>query len=74
MFALLVVLRGYSDSFNLYNVAELSSGTELVGAAFKLSQGIKNVPSCTHVLYKTLNLVISRCCFAKDGEEMYQNL
>ena len=24
MFALLVVLRGYSNSFNLYNVAELS--------------------------------------------------
>jgi len=23
---------------------------------------------------KTLNLVVSRCCFAEDGKEMYQNL
>ena len=29
--------------------------------------------SCAHVLHKTLNLVISRCCFAEDGEEMYKN-
>ena len=35
---------------------------------------MKNLLSCAHVLHKTLNLVISRCCFAKDGEEMYQNL
>ena len=32
------------------------------------------VPSCLHVLHKTLNLVISRCCFAEDRREMYQNL
>ena len=30
--------------------------------------------SCVHVLHKTLNLVISRSCFAEDGKEMYQNL
>ena len=24
-------------------------------------------------LYKTMNLVISRCCIAEDGEEVYQN-
>ena len=29
---------------------------------------------CDHVLNKTLNLVISRCCFAEDGKEMYKNL
>ena len=30
--------------------------------------------SCAHVLEKTLNLVISRCCFAENGKEMYQNV
>ena len=35
---------------------------------------MKNSPSCAHVLQKTLNLVISRCCFADDGKEMYKNI
>ena len=35
---------------------------------------MKNSPSCAHVLHKTLNLVISRCSFADDGKEMYQNI
>ena len=35
---------------------------------------MKTSSSCVHVLHKTLNLVISRCCFAEDGKEMYQNL
>ena len=30
--------------------------------------------SCVHVLQKTLNVVISHCCFAEDGKEMYQNV
>ena len=29
---------------------------------------MKNSPSCAHVLHKTLNLVISRCCFAKKDK------
>ena len=36
----------------------------------------RNSPMCSKVLYKvkkSLTLVISRCCFAEDGEEMYQN-
>ena len=49
-------------------------GTKLVGVAFKLRKRMKNSPSCVHVLHKTLNLVISRCCFAEDGREVYQNL
>ena len=44
--------------------------TKLVGVAYKLRKKIKNSPSCVHVLHKTLNVVISRCCF----EEMYQNV
>ena len=49
-------------------------GTKLVGVAHKLRKKIKNSPSYVHVLHKTLNVVISRCCFAEDGKEMYQNV
>ena len=45
-------------------------GTKLVGVAFKLRKRMKNSPSGAHVLHKTLNLVISRCCFAEDGRKM----
>ena len=48
-------------------------GTKLVGVAYKLRKNMKTSPSCVHVLHKTLNVVISRCCFAEDGKEMYQN-
>ena len=34
----------------------------------------ENSPSCVHVLHKTLNVVISSCCFAEDGKKMYQNV
>ena len=34
-----------------------------------LRQRLKHLPQCAHVLYKTLNPVISRCCLAEDGEE-----
>ena len=47
---------------------------ELVGVAYKLRKIMKNSPSCVHVLHKILNVVISRCCFAEDGKEMYQNV
>ena len=49
-------------------------GTKLVGVAYKLRKKMKNLPSCVHVLHKTLNVVISRRCFAEDGKEMYQNV
>ena len=50
------------------------TGTKLVGVAFKLRKKMKNSLSCVYVIHKILNLVISRCCFAEDGKEMYQNL
>ena len=34
---------------------------------------MKNSLSWVQVLHNTLNLVISRCCFAEDDKEMYQN-
>ena len=49
-------------------------GTKLIGVAFKLGRRMKNSPSCAHILHKTLNLVISRCCFAENGKEMYKNI
>ena len=49
-------------------------GTKFVVVAYKLRKKMKNSPSCVHVLHKTLNVVISRCCFAEDGKEMYQNV
>ena len=33
---------------------------------------MKNSPSWAHVIHKTLNLVISRGCFADDGKEKYK--
>ena len=43
--------------------------------AFELRKKTNNLPSCVHVLHKTLNLVIvRRCCFEEDGKEMYHNL
>ena len=50
------------------------SGTKLVGVAYKVRKKMKNSLSSVDVLHKTLNVVISRCCFAEDGKEMYQNV
>ena len=49
-------------------------GTKFVGVAFELKERMQNLPSCVHVLHKTLNLVISHCCFAEDTKEIYRNL
>ena len=49
-------------------------GTKLVGVAYKLRKKMKNLPSCVHVLHKTLNVAFSRCCFAEDGKEIYQKV
>ena len=45
-------------------------GTKLVGVAYKLRKKMKNSPTFVHVLHKTLNVVISHCCFAEDSKEM----
>ena len=49
-------------------------GTKLDDVAYKLRMKMKNSPSCVHVLHKTLDVVISRCCFAEAGKEVYQNV
>ena len=47
--------------------------TERVGTAFKLTEKMKKLLSCAHVIHNTLNMVILRCCLAEYGEEMNQN-
>ena len=54
-------------------MAELSSN-RTGGNGLQVSTENENLLSCSHALHKTLNLGISRCCFAEDGDEMYQNL
>ena len=62
IFISFLLLRDY---FNLLNFAKMANypGTKLVGVEHKLRRKIKNSPPCVHVLHKTLNVVISRCCF-----------
>jgi len=48
--------------------------TEFVGMVFKFSKRKKNSQSCVPMVQKTLKLVISRCCLAEDGKEIYQNV
>ena len=66
-FALFVLLRDYSNSFTLYSVVELHSNrTDGNGVQVDTENG--KLPSCAHVRYKTLNLVIPRFCLAQYGE------
>ena len=68
----------YIATSRLFQLAQFYSklanypGNKLVGVAYKLRKKMKNSPLCVHVLHRTLNVVISRCCFAEDGKEMYQ--
>ena len=49
-------------------------GASVEGAALKFRKRNGNLSSCVHVPYETLDLVISRRCFAEDGKEMYQSV
>ena len=64
MSILFVLLCDYFNSLNFYKNGELSRN----------KKENENSPSCVDVLHKILNLVITRCCFAEDGKEMYQNV
>ena len=73
-FASIVLLQNFSNSFNLYNVTELSRNRTAENCVQVETENDLNLPSRVHVLHKTLNLVISRCYFAQYGEEIHQNL
>ena len=42
--------------------------------AFSSNEKYEKIAVVVHVLQTTQNLDISRCCFAEDGKEMYQEL
>ena len=65
-------VRVICTTSRLFQFIELLKRGRQVGTAFKLRGRMKNIPSCTHVLYETSNLIISRRCSAEYGEEMYQ--
>ena len=59
-------LRDYDSSVTLYNVVELSSNKtsrNVVQVETEMKKFIVVYP--WHVLHKTLNLIISRCCLAE---------
>ena len=64
-----MLLRNYFNSPNFYKNGELSRNR--IG---RRDVQVKKENETFTVLHKTLNVVISRCCFAEDGKEMYQNL
>jgi len=41
--------------------------------AFNSKERHKNLAIAVHVLENTYDFIISRCCFAEDGEEMYKD-
>ena len=47
---------------------------EYVTNAFSSKPKYEKLAVVVHVLQTTQNLVISRCCFAEDGKEMYKDL
>ena len=54
-------------------MAELSIKVKSIGGnGLQVSTENQNVLSCAHALHKPLSLGISRCCLAKDSDEMYQ--
>jgi len=57
-----------------FGVLSNCPGTEFVGMALKSSKRRKIHPRVFPFSKKNLKLVISRCCFAEDGKEMYQNV
>ena len=57
-----------------FGVLSNCPGTEFVGMALKSSKRRKIHPRVFPFSKKNVKLVISRCCFAKDGKEMYQNV
>ena len=48
--------------------------SECVEAGFSSGRKHEKFAVGAHVLVNTQNVVISRCCFAEDGYEMYQVL
>ena len=57
----------------MYSVLKHASA-EFATNALSSTEKNEKLAVVVHVFQTTLNLVISRCCFADDGKEMYQEL
>ena len=68
-----VLLRDYFNSLNFYKNGELSRN-QIGSGVQKITENEKFTVGALTFSHKTLNMVISRCCFAEDGKEMYQNV
>ena len=71
--ALLLLLRDYSNSFDLQNVGVVSRNKNDRNGVQVREENEKFTIVCSRSP-QTLNLVISRCCFADDSKEMYKNM
>ena len=56
------------------NVAVLSSQPKSGLATINLKEKFRKIAVVVNVLQTTQNLIISRCCFAAEGKEMYKDL
>ena len=65
--------RNTLKSFTLFVTDKTFTKLNLVHSD-KLEIKFKKLAVVVHVLQTTQNLVISRCCCAEDGKEMYQEL
>ena len=75
-----------SKKMNLYFTFEFSNCLDLrllvselaqakyVTPAFNSKWKCEKLAAVVSILQNTQNLVISRCCFAEDGKEMYKDL
>ena len=50
------------------------ASAEYATNAFSFKKSYEKLAVVVHVLQRTHNLVIPRCCCAEDGKEMYQEL
>ena len=66
-----MLLRGYFNSFN-FTQTKNYPGTKLVGVVQVKKENETFTVVCSRSP-QTLELVISRCCFAEDAREMYEN-
>ena len=65
--------RDTLESFTLFVTVKAIAKMNL-GHRNKFEIEFKKLAVVAHVLQTTQNLVISRCCFAEDGKEMYKEL
>ena len=69
-----MLLCNYFNLLNFYKRVELSRNQIGRSGVQVKKENEKNLPPCIQVLHKTLNVIISCCCFAEDNKEMNQNV